>query len=70
MLITTGGSEAISFALMTCLNPGDEIITTEPFYANYLGFATAAGAVIKAVTSTIENGFALLRLKNLKKQLH
>ncbi len=69
MLITTGGSEAISFALMTCLNPGDEIITTEPFYANYLGFATAAGAIIKAVTSTIENGFALPPVEEFEKAI-
>ena len=43
MLITTGGSEAILFALMSCLNPGEEVITPEPFYANYNGFATTAG---------------------------
>lgn len=69
MLITAGGSEAIAFALMTCLNPGDEIITPEPFYANYLGFATAAGAVVKAITSHIENGFALPAIQEFEKAI-
>ncbi|MEI8202900.1 MAG: pyridoxal phosphate-dependent aminotransferase [Bacteroidota bacterium] len=59
IIVTNGGSEAILFAFMVCLNPGDEVIIPEPFYANYLGFATTAGVNIKAVTSYIENGFAL-----------
>ncbi|MFC2102019.1 pyridoxal phosphate-dependent aminotransferase [Bacteroidota bacterium] len=59
MIVTAGGSEAILFALMSCLDPGDEIIVPEPFYANYNGFAIAAGAVIKPINSSIEDGFAL-----------
>jgi aspartate aminotransferase len=59
MLITTGGSEAILFSLMSCFNPGEEIIISEPFYANYNGFTTAAGVNVKPITATIENGFAL-----------
>lgn len=59
IIVTTGGSEAVLFAFMACLNPGDEIIVPEPAYANYMAFAVSAGAVIKTVTSRIENGFAL-----------
>jgi aspartate aminotransferase len=59
IIITTGGSEAVLFAFLSCLNPGDEIIVPEPAYANYMAFAISAGAVIKTVTSTIEEGFAL-----------
>jgi len=59
IMITTGGSEAIEIAMMTCLNEGDEIIIPEPFYANYNGFAAQAGVVIKPVRSYIESGFAL-----------
>jgi aspartate aminotransferase len=59
IIITTGGSEAILFAFMSCLDAGDEVIIPEPFYANYNGFAVAAGITIKPVTSYIENGFAL-----------
>jgi aspartate aminotransferase len=59
IIITTGGSEAVLFALMACLNPGDEIIVPEPAYANYMAFAISAGAVIRTVTSSIEKGFAL-----------
>jgi aspartate aminotransferase len=59
MIVTTGGSEAILFALFTCLDPGDEIIIPEPFYANYNGFAVAAGVTVKPIESFIENGFAL-----------
>ncbi len=59
ILITTGGSEAILFAMMSALNPGDEVIIPEPFYANYNAFAITAGVSIKAVTSRIEDGFAL-----------
>jgi len=59
IIITTGGSEAVLFAFMACLNPGDEIIVPEPAYANYMAFAISAGAVIRTVVSTIETGFAL-----------
>ena len=59
MLITTGGSEAILFAMMSCFNPGEEIIISEPFYANYNGFATTAGVIVKPITATIGDGFAL-----------
>jgi aspartate aminotransferase len=58
-MITTGGSEALVFAFMTCLNPGDEIIIPEPFYANYNGFAVMAGVKVVPVTAHIEDGFAL-----------
>jgi len=68
MLITTGGSEAILFTLMTCLNPGDEVITPEPFYANYNGFATAAGVKIVPVTSYIKDDFALPPVKEIEKK--
>ena len=59
IIITTGGSEALIFGLMTACNPGDEIIIPEPFYANYNGFAVMAGLKVVPVTSHIENGFAL-----------
>jgi aspartate aminotransferase len=59
MIVTTGGSEGILFAMLVCLNPGDEIIIPEPFYANYNGFAVAAGIVVKPIESFIENGFGL-----------
>jgi aspartate aminotransferase len=59
ILVTTGGSEAILFGFMSCLDADDEVIIPEPFYANYNGFATAANVVVKPLTSYIENGFAL-----------
>lgn len=59
IIITTGGSEAVLFAFLACLNPGDEIIVPEPAYANYMAFAISAGAIIRTVPSTIEEGFAL-----------
>ena len=59
VIVTTGGSEAVLFAFMSCLNPGDEIIVPEPAYANYMAFAISAGAVIRPVTTTIDEGFAL-----------
>lgn len=59
IMITTGGSEAIIFAFMSCLNPGDEVIIPEPFYANYNGFAVMAGIRVVPITSSIETGFAL-----------
>jgi aspartate aminotransferase len=69
MLITTGGSEAIMFALMSCVNPGEEIITPEPFYANYNGFATTAGIKIVPVTSYIKDDFALPPISEIEKQI-
>lgn len=59
IIITTGGSEAILFGFMACLDPGDEVIIPEPFYANYNGFAIAAGVKVVPITSHIADGFAL-----------
>lgn len=59
IIITTGGSEAVFFSFMACLDPGDEIIVPEPAYANYMAFAISSGAVIKTISSTIDEGFAL-----------
>lgn len=59
IIVTSGGSEAVLFAFMACLNPGDEIIVPEPAYANYMAFAISAGAKIRTLTSSIEEGFAL-----------
>jgi len=69
LLITTGGSEAITFALMTCINPGDEVITSEPFYANYNGFAITAGIKIVPVTSHITNDFALPPIEEIERKI-
>jgi len=59
ILVTTGGSEALSFAFLSCLNPGDEVIVPEPFYANYNSFAIASGVKVVPIFSSIEKGFAL-----------
>lgn len=59
IIVTTGGSEAILFAMMTCLDPGDEVIIPEPFYANYNGFAVEAGVRVVPIRSDIRSGFAL-----------
>jgi aspartate aminotransferase len=59
IFITTGGSEAVNFSFMACLDPGDEIIIPEPAYANYMAFAISSGAVIKTIPSSIDDGFAL-----------
>ena len=67
IIVTTGGSEAVLFAFLSCLNPGDEIIVPEPAYANYMAFAVSAGAVIKSVPSSIETGFALPELEEFEK---
>lgn len=67
IIVTCGGSEGILFAFMTCLDPGDEVIIPEPFYANYNGFAVTAGVVVKPVISTIENGFALPPISEFEK---
>ncbi|MCD4768658.1 MAG: pyridoxal phosphate-dependent aminotransferase [Bacteroidales bacterium] len=69
LLITTGGSEAVLFAFMTCLNPGEEVITPEPFYANYNGFSITAGVNIVPVTSYIENDFALPPIEEIEKKI-
>jgi aspartate aminotransferase len=67
ILITTGGSEAILFGFMSCLDPGDEVIIPEPFYANYNGFAVEAGIVVRPLTSYIETGFALPPVEEFEK---
>jgi aspartate aminotransferase len=67
IIVTTGGSEAILFGFMACLDPGDEVIIPEPFYANYNGFAVAAGVTVVPVTSHIENGFALPPIVDFEK---
>lgn len=63
IIITSGGSEAVLFAFLSCLNPGDEIIVPEPAYANYMAFAVSAGAVIRTVSTTIDEGFALPKVE-------
>ena len=67
IIVTTGGSEAILFALLTCLNPGDEVIIPEPFYGAYTAFAIAAGVTIVPVTAHIEDGFALPPLADFER---
>ena len=67
IIITTGGSEAILFGFMSCLDSGDEVIIPEPFYANYNGFAVAADVVVKPITSSIESGFALPPIEEFEK---
>jgi aspartate aminotransferase len=69
LLVTTGGSEAILFALMTCVNPGEEVISPEPLYANYNGFAVAAGIDIIPVTSYIKDDFALPPINEIEKRV-
>lgn len=70
IIITTGGSEAVLFAFLACLNPGDEIIVPEPAYANYMAFAISAGATIRPVVSTIEEGFALPHIDEIEKLIN
>lgn len=67
IIVTNGGSEAILFAFMSCLDAGDEVIIPEPFYANYNGFATSSGVVIKPIYSSIETGFALPPMADFEK---
>lgn len=69
IIITTGGSEAVLFAFLACLNPGDEIIVTDPFYANYMAFAISVGAVIKSVKTSIEDGFRLPSIEAFEEQI-
>lgn len=67
VMITTGGSEAIEIAMMSCLNPGDEVLIPEPFYANYNGFSCQADVVVKPIRSYIETGFALPAISEFEK---
>ncbi len=67
IIITTGGSEAILFGFMSCLDAGDEVIIPEPFYANYNGFAVTAGVTVKPITSSIDTGFALPPIEEFEK---
>jgi aspartate aminotransferase len=69
IIITTGGSEAIQFGFLACLDAGDEVIIPEPFYANYNGFAVAAGVTVVPITSHIENGFALPPIADFEKKI-
>lgn len=69
LMVTTGGSEALVFAFMTCLNPGDEIIIPEPFYANYNGFAVMAGVKVVPVTAKIDDGFALPPISDFESKI-
>jgi len=69
MLVTTGGSEAISFALMSTVNPGEEVIVPEPFYANYNGFSVAANVKVVPITSSIDDGFALPPIEEFEKAI-
>src|SRR5690349_18235584 len=69
IIVTTGGSEAILFGFMAALDPGDEVITTEPFYANYNGIALEANDVIKPIRASIENGFALPPIEEFEKAI-
>lgn len=69
IIVTTGGSEAILFGMLACLDPGDEVIIPEPFYANYNGFAIAAGVKVVPVTSYIDSGFALPPISELEKKI-
>jgi aspartate aminotransferase len=67
VMVTTGGSEALLFALNTCLDNGDEIIIPEPFYANYNGFSISAGVQVKPITTSINDGFALPAIEEFEK---
>ena len=70
IIITSGGSEAVLFAFLSCLNPGDEIIVPEPAYANYLAFAISAGAKIRTIATTIEEGFALPKVEKFEELIN
>ena len=69
VMVTTGGSEALIFGFMTCMDPGDEIIIPEPFYANYNGFATMAGLNVKPITAKIDDGFALPPISEFERRI-
>ena len=70
IIITAGGSEAVLFAFLACLNPGDEIIVPEPAYANYMAFAISAGATIRTIATTIEEGFALPKVEKFEELIN
>jgi aspartate aminotransferase len=70
IIVTAGGSEAVLYAFMACLNPGDEIIVPEPAYANYMAFAISAGAVIKTIPSSMESNFALPDIEEFEKLIN
>ena len=70
IIVTTGGSEAVLFSFMACLNPGDEIIMPDPFYANYQAFAISAGAVIRTIPTTIEEGFCLPKVERFEELIN
>lgn len=70
IIVTAGGSEAVLFAFLACLNPGDEIIVPEPAYANYMAFAISAGARIRTVTTTIDEGFALPKVEKFEELIN
>ena len=70
IIITCGGSEAVLFAFMSCLNPGDEIIVPEPAYANYMAFAISAGAKIRTIATTIEEGFSLPKVEKFEELIN
>lgn len=70
IIITSGGSEAVLFSFMSCLNPGDEIIIPEPAYANYMAFAISASAKIKTIATSIEEGFALPKVEQFEKLIN
>ena len=70
IIITTGGSEAVLFAFLSCLNPGDEIIIPEPSYANYMAFAISAGARIRSIATTIEEGFSLPKVEKFEELIN
>ena len=70
IIITCGGSQAVLFAFMSCLNPGDEIIVPEPAYANYMAFAISAGAKIRTIATTIEEGFSLPKVEKFEELIN
>ena len=70
IIVTAGGSEAVLFSFLACLNPGDEIIVPEPAYANYMAFAISAGARIRTVTTTIDEGFALPKVEKFEELIN
>ena len=70
IIITSGGSEAVLFSFLACLNPGDEIIVPEPAYANYMAFAISAGAVIRTIATTIEEGFSLPKVEKFEELIN
>jgi aspartate aminotransferase len=70
IIITSGGSEAVLFSFLSCLNPGDEIIVPEPAYANYMAFAVSAGAVIRTIATTIDEGFSLPKVEKFEELIN